>query len=155
MTFGSDHAVLFDRLGEAIRFAPKPTRDLFAKIVAGTCTRVPILTQSGKAAKLRRLIESDAWTDAALALVELQLPGWSLRRLVCEGGTWSCSLSRQPNLPAALDDAADGNHEVMPLAIVRAFVEACRMAAAVSRSTASVPLVELAPGEFLDCENFA
>jgi len=37
------------------------------------------------------LIESEAWTEAALALVELELPLWKLRRLVHEEGIWLCS----------------------------------------------------------------
>lgn len=154
MAFGSDHAVLLDRLDEAIRFAPQPTRDLFAKIVAGACMRVPILIQSGKRTELGRLIESGAWTDAALVLVELELPGWTPRRLLCEGGRWSCSLSQHPNLPVALDDTADGSHDVMPLAIMRALLQARRKAATAPRSTASVPLVEQAVAELVCCENF-
>jgi hypothetical protein len=156
MSFGSDHLVLLDRLDEAIRFAPKPTRELLAKIIAGACTRVPVLAQSGKAAEIGRLVESGAWADAALALVELELPGWGLRRLICEEGAWSCSLSRQPNLPAALDETADASHEIMPLAILRAFLQARRMAAAAApRPAPSVPGIESAPADFVWCENFA
>jgi len=155
VAFGSDHAVLLDRLDEAVRFAGKPTRELIAKIIAGACTRIPVLAHSGTAAEIGRLVESGAWADAALALVELELPGWSLRRLICEDGLWFCSLSRQPNLPAALDEAADANHEVMPLAILLAFLTARRMAAAVPRSAASVPAVEPTPAELVWCENFA
>ena len=59
-----------------------------------------------------------AWNDAALALVELELPAWKLRRLVHENGKWHCSLSRHPNLPVALDDTATASHEVLPLAIL-------------------------------------
>ena len=57
------------------------------------------------------------------------MPGWKLRRLICENGEWFCSLSRQPNLPAALDDTADASHDVLPLAILLAFGGARRMAA--------------------------
>lgn len=53
-----------------------------------------------------------AWLDAALTLVELELPGWGLRRLYRDAGTWFCSLSHQPNVSAELDDTADGSHEV-------------------------------------------
>ena len=56
------------------------------------------------AARIDQLIEARAWNDAALALVELELPAWKLRRLVYEDGEWHCSLSRQPNLPVALED---------------------------------------------------
>ncbi len=157
MAFVSDHTVLLDRLDAALCLAPKPSRDLLAKIIAGACARVPILAQSGCDTTIGRLAELGAWADAALALVELELPGWSLRRLICEDGTWSCSLSRQPNLPAALDDTADGGHDVMPLAILRAFLQARRMASvsSASRSVASVPVVEQARVEFVCCENFA
>jgi hypothetical protein len=155
MAFLSDHAVLLDRLDEAVCLAPEPSLDLFAKVIAGACSRVPVLAQSGNATKLGRLGESGAWTDAVLALIELELPGWSARRLICEGGIWSCSLSRQPNLPAALDDTADGTHDAMPLAILRAFLQARRMATADSRHGAGVPLVESVRAAFVCCENFA
>lgn len=155
MAFVSDHGVLLDRLDQALWLAPKPTRDLFAKIIAGACRRVPVLTQSGHATKMSRLLESGAWADAVLALVELELPGWSLRRLVREEGTWTCSLSRQPNLPVGLDDTADGSHDAMPLAILRAFLQARRMALAESRPAALVPVVEQGSAELVCCENFA
>lgn len=155
MTFGSDHAVLLDRLDEAVRSAPQPTRALFAKIIAAACSRVPVLAAAGGATEIGRLVESGAWLDTGLALIELELPEWSLRRLLCEDGIWSCSLSRQPNLPPAFDDTADGSHEVMPFAILRAFLQARRMAVAERRPAASVPAVEAGRPEFVCCENFA
>ena len=90
------------------------------------CTRLPAV----KATRIDQLIEAGAWGEAALALIELELPAWKLRRLVYEDGQWLCSLSRQPNLPVALDDTADASHEVLPLAILRAFVEARRRTSA-------------------------
>lgn len=155
MTFGSDHAVLLDRLDEAVRSAPQPTRALFAKIIAAACSRVPVLAAAGGATEIGRLVESGAWLDTGLALIELELPEWSLRRLLCEDGIWSCSLSRQPNLPPAFDDTADGSHEVMPFAILRAFLQARRMAVAERCPAASVPAVESGRPEFVCCENFA
>src|SRR5690349_16608275 len=56
---------------------------------------------------LERLVVAGAWTDASLALVTIALPGWSLRRLVYDGGAWICSLSAQPNLPESLDDTVE------------------------------------------------
>jgi hypothetical protein len=155
MAFGSDHTVLFERLDEAVRFAPKPTAELFAKIIAGACIRIPILGKSGKAARLSGLVETRAWTDAALALIELELPSWKLRRLIWEEGEWFCSLSRQPNLPLALDDTADASHEVMALAILRAFLQARRRAAAVPHPVAAVPAIDPAQVRLLCCDNFA
>jgi hypothetical protein len=86
-------------------------------------TDQPWLATRPTAARIDRLIEARAWNDAALALVELELPRW-LRRLVYENGKWHCSLSRHPNLPVALDETATASHEVLPLAILAALVEA-------------------------------
>ncbi len=126
MAFTADYDVLFDRLDEELRIAVEATPDLFAKIIASVCSRIPVLTKSGTAAGLGRLIESAAWTDSALAVVELELPMWKVRRLVYESGEWFCSLSRQPNLPVEFDDSVDACHDVLALAILRAFVEARR-----------------------------
>jgi hypothetical protein len=154
MAFAADYQVLFDRLDEELRYARQPTPGLFANIIGSACSRIPILTKSGKATALDRLIESGAWTDAALALLELELPAWKLRCLVCEGGEWICSLSRQPNLPAALDDTVDAVHEAMPLAILLAFLQARRVAA-ILPAISVVPTVVPAAAELICCDNFA
>src|ERR1700685_417664 len=104
MAFGADCAILFDRLDEELRGAPALVPGLFAKVIACACSRLPALQAAGPDARLDRLIAAGAWTDAALALVELELRAWSVRRLVCDDGQWLCSLTRQPNLPAVLDD---------------------------------------------------
>ncbi len=153
MAFGSDHTVLLERLADAVHRAPQPTVGLFSKIIAGGCTRIPVVGKS--AVGIGRLVELGAWTDAALALIDLELPGWKLRRLACESGEWFCSLSRQANLPATLDDAADANHESMALAILLAFLEARRRIAIVPQPVASVPAVGPAPAELICCDNFA
>jgi len=54
MSFGSDQAVLLDRLDEAVRFASQPTHGLISKIIAGACSRIPVLS------KLERPAESTA-----------------------------------------------------------------------------------------------
>src|SRR5665213_1260292 len=92
----------------------------------------------------------------ALTLIELELPAWKLRRLVYEDGEWFCSLSKQPNLPVALDDTADARHEVLPLAILSAFVEArCTTSAARETSSPTVPQVQPTSGIVICCDNFA
>ena len=122
------HGELLGRLEEELRLAPTLAPALFSKIIADACRRLPNLSRSPGVARLDRLIAAGAWTDAAFALVALELPAWSLRRLVHEDGEWLCSLSRQPNLPATLDDTADARHESLPLAIVLAFLQARRVA---------------------------
>ena len=155
MAFAADSAVLFDRLDEELRVAPQPAPALFGKIIGSACTRVPALSRSGKTSRIDRLIEAEAWTDAALALIELELPAWKLRRLVWEDGEWFCSLSRQPNLPAMLDDTVDANHQLMPIALLQAFLQARRVNATVPQALSAVPAIETAGERFVCCDNFA
>ena len=150
------HEGRLDRLAEQLRLAPALTPDLISNVVADACTRLPVLNRAGTAARLDQLIEAGAWSDAALALIELELPAWKLRRLVYEDGEWFCSLSKQPNLPVALDDTADARHEVLPLAILSAFVEARRTTSAAREiSSPTVPQVGPTSGYAVCCDNFA
>jgi hypothetical protein len=155
MAFAADYVVLLDRLDDELLAAPEAARAVFAKIIGSACSRIPVLGKSGKAARMERLIESGAWTDAAMALVESELPGWKLRRLVYENGEWFCSLSRQPNMPADLDDSADAVHQVLPLAILRAFVEARRRSKVATDATPGIPQLQPAAGGVICCDNFA
>src|SRR5262245_60791985 len=126
MLFDPKHEMSLERLAREARLTPMPTHDLVSKFTRGACPRLQLLRATGTAAQLDRLIEAGAWTDAAIALIGIELPGWQLRRLVYEDGEWLCALSRQPNLPLELDDTADASHEMPALAILCAFVEARR-----------------------------
>ena len=104
-----------------------------------TCRRFPSTEGSAKAARIERLIQSQAWTDAALALIDLELPQWQVRRLAYDDGEWYCALSRQRELPDWLDQSIEARHADLALAILSAFVEAQRVSAPSSRT--SVPPV--------------
>src|ERR1700738_5136820 len=106
----------FERLDNALRLAPAPAPELFHKVAECAGQRISLLRQSGKTARIDRLIEARAWTEAALRVIELALPNWTIRRIACEHGEWICSLSRQPNVPLALDETADASHQVLALA---------------------------------------
>jgi hypothetical protein len=55
-----------------------------------------------------------------------------------------------------LDDTADASHEVLPLAILSAFVEARRMASAVHGiRPRTVPQIWPKSGHAVCCDNFA
>jgi hypothetical protein len=132
------------------------TPDLVSKVVAGACSCIAVPSNATKAARIDRLIESEAWTEAALALVELELPQWKLRRLVYEEGVWLCSLSKPWNLPVWLGDCVETRHESLPLAILCALIEAhlCGKPPAAS----SVPRCRTqssSPAEIMCCDNFA
>jgi hypothetical protein len=126
-------------LGERIRDADKADAALVADIIGAACRRFPSLGQGEKTARVDRLIRSGAWTDAALALIDLELPLWHVRRLAYDQGEWHCALSRECELPDWLDQAIETRHADLALAILGAFVEAQRASQGESRP--SVPVV--------------
>jgi len=163
MAFAANSDLPFDAIDEELRTAAQCTQDLFAKIIAKACLRFPLLGRSERAAAIVRLIESGAWTDSALALLELELPLWKIRRVAYESGEWFCSLSRTPNLPIEYDDSVDTAHPVLALAILRTLVEArrranaARQAAPAERPAALEHVSPFAPASdvALCCDNFA
>ena len=142
------------RLEARLRRAQAPTAELISDVIAEACV---CFAARGGAAKLRihRLIESGAWTDAALALLELELPQWKLRRIVYEDGEWHCALSRHPQLPLELDEVAEASHEILPLALLVALLQASRDVAASAARVTAVPQVYPTPGYAICCDNFA
>jgi hypothetical protein len=145
LVFSEHHDGLDDRLHDA----PAVTADLISEVAGLTSQRLPV--------RIERLIESGAWTDAALALLELELPQWQLRRLAYDEGEWHCALSPQRELPDWLDDrSVESRHTDLSLAILSAFVDARRKSAR-PRLT-SVPAAPRAANplhEPVCCDNFA
>jgi hypothetical protein len=139
-------------LEQRLRSAPALTPELMSEVIAQACTRLLAL-QSAAKTKFHCLIDSGAWTDAALALLELELPQWRVRRLVWEDGEWFCSLSDQPWIPLGLDDLAEASHESLPLAILLALLEG-RAVTNLPRA-AAVPSILPAVGHAVCCDNFA
>ena len=80
-----------DGLDDRLHDAPAATADLLSEVIGKPSRRLPL--------RIERLIQSGAWTDAALALLELELPHWQLRRLAYDEGEWHCALSRQREFP--------------------------------------------------------
>ena len=125
--------------GDRLRNAYAVTAEFLSDIMSQTCRHFPSANRSGKAARVERLIQSGAWVDAALALIDLELPQWQLRRIAYDEGEWHCALSRERELPDWLDQSAEGRHADLALAILSAFVEARRLSAPAGRT--SVPAV--------------
>src|SRR5258705_142928 len=126
-------------LGDRLRDAGCVTAEFLSDIIHATCQRFPSTVQNFRSARIERLIESQAWTDAALALIDLELPQWQIRRMAYDEGEWYCSLSRQRELPDWLDQSIETHHADLALAILSAFVEAQRISSTSSRT--SVPPV--------------
>jgi hypothetical protein len=138
-----------ESLDDALRLALTLTAE--HEVMENAGARCSSLHQAGKATLIDRFIESHAWTDAAFVLIELAVPKWSIRRIVQADAEWHCSLSQQPNLPIELDDSAEGSHEVLPLAILRAFIAARRRDGVAPQTILAVPQIRLASDAFVYC----
>src|SRR5665647_1449431 len=123
-------------LGDRLRDAHAATAELMSDVITEACRRFPSVGQTAKTARAERLIASGAWTDAALALIELELPLWQVRRIAHDEGEWYCALSRERDLPDWLDSSIEARHADLALAILSSFVEARRVTAPSSRTSA-------------------
>ena len=126
-------------LGGRLRQASGINAALMAEVIEAACLRSRSLGRTRKTARVELLIRSGAWTDAALALIDLELPFWQVRRLACDGGEWYCALSRKRELPDWLDESIEARHTDLALAILSAFFEARFVSLPASRT--SVPPV--------------
>ncbi|MFK4722361.1 hypothetical protein ABIE89_003461 [Bradyrhizobium niftali] len=142
-------------LSQRLRAAPAMTPPLMHDVIDHACRRIPSLGDSEPTTRIMRLIDVEAWADAALALIELELPLWQVRRIAYDEGEWHCALSRERELPDWLDTAVEARHADLALALLSAFVEVRALAVDVSRP--SVPSVRPAPDplyEPIGCDNF-
>ena len=151
-TYDNALAQLSDRLAAAQTVTP----ELMSELIASACVRLPALRRAGTPGRVDRLIEAGAWTDAALALIEAELPQWTLRRLEYDTGAWHCSLSTQRELPAWLDQSADAHHCDPALSILSAFLQARRTAeTSKAARPGTVPAVGQGHSVAVCCDNFA
>jgi hypothetical protein len=127
-----------------------------SQIIDETCRRYPPIRRTTKSLGIERLIQSGAWTDAAFALIDLELPQWQVRRIVYDEGEWHCALSRQRELPDWLDSCIETQHADLPLAILSAFVDAQRVSVpSVKTSVPTAPNAAKPLYEPVCCDNFA
>jgi hypothetical protein len=143
-------------LSDRLRDVHAVTGELIAEVVDETCRRFPPSRRTEKTARIEQLIGSGAWTDAALALIDLELPQWQVRRIAYDEGEWYCALSRERELPDWLDRSIEAHHANLPLAILSAFVDAQRINTPKNRT--SVPIVPRDANPLYEpvcCDNFA
>jgi len=143
-------------LDDRLRDAHAVTAELISEVIGETCRRFPSVGQTEKTARIERLIGSEAWTDAALALIDLELPQWQVRRIAYDEGEWYCALSRERELPDWLDRSIETRHADLSLAILSAFVDAQRITAPSSRTSVPTAPRDANPlYEPVCCDNFA
>jgi hypothetical protein len=143
-------------LAAQVSAADEATTQLFSEIVVATARRLWAPGEAAKATELHDLIEAGALTQAALNLIDLELPLWKLRRIAYDEGEWHCAMSRQRELPEWLDQAVEARHASLTLAILGAYIETVEQIE-LSRepSRSSVPQTRAEQYEPLYCENFA
>ena len=132
------------------------TGDLASTVLDCALAHCGAPNRAERAQRIRELIAAMAWTDAALAMVELARSR-AVRRLSRDDGEWRCAIGSQWPVPEWLDDVVEFSHPVLPLAILGALIEALARSRAESTSTASVPqcrsdLVDSIPA--VSCDNY-
>jgi hypothetical protein len=111
-------------LAGQVSAADEITSQLFSEVVVATARRLWAPGEAAKATQLHDLIEGGALTQAALNLIDLELPLWKLRRIAYDEGEWHCAMSRQRELPDWLDQPVEARHASLTLAILGAYIEA-------------------------------
>ena len=114
---------LFDTAEGQVALADRATPAL-VRAVAATSERMGSLARQGKTGRLDSLVANEAWTEAALELLSLGAPEWSLGRLCRIDGSWLCTLTRHPDVPDWLDDSIEHTHRSLQLALIGAVLEA-------------------------------
>jgi hypothetical protein len=156
MFLNSQRSEQLAALARQIGAADEATPQLFSEIVVATARRLSAPGEAAKAVQLHDLIEAGALTQAAISLIDLELPLWKLRRIAYDEGEWHCAMSRQRELPEWLDQAIEAKHASLTLAILRAYVETVgQIESAREPGRPSVPQTRVEQYEPLYCENFA
>jgi hypothetical protein len=150
MFFEPDRGKRLETLWARLNRSRAVTPELLIEITAQACIRFPAHGCATRAA-FNQLVACGAWTDAALLLLHLELPQWKLRRIIYEDGEWHCFLSKQPEFPVEFDDGEEAAHEILPLAILMAFIKARSEAAG---AATSVPHIRVSPDCTICCDNF-
>ena len=154
MLHRSDRAQRLGRIMDQLRVADNPSVEVLSSI-GKERSRISLSRQSSMAERITSLISTGAWTDAALCLMESELPLWKLRRLVYDDGRWYCAISYQRALPEWLDQPVEADHQNLPLALLSALVGALlQRSASEPVSTPAAPAMDVRY-DALGCDNFA
>jgi hypothetical protein len=121
--FAGDKLVQLKRRLDA---ASEVTPALMREVIEAACGKL-MDDRSGSAGAIWRFVRTEAYVDAALALIKTTLPDWSVRRICRDDGQWWCAMNASQ--PVYWDaDEVDEAHPVMALAILKAFVAALAQA---------------------------
>jgi hypothetical protein len=143
------------RLAVRIRDANAATAELLSDVIREACWRLPSVRRTKSFDRLEQFIQSCAWTDAALALLALELPQWQVRRIIYDAGEWHCALSCWREIPDWLDQPVEACHTDLSLAILSALVGVQRLDTSTVTSVSSFPRADTPNYLPFCCDNFA
>lgn len=155
MLFHSASPERLARIADRLIAADTATADLISAIATEVCDGAD---SAGEIfARIRKLTDAGAWTDAALALISNELPRWKLRRLAYDEGEWHCTLSLQRDLPDWLDEPVETVHPDLSMALLKAFIEAERRDGVTLEEPRSPtgPRIRQDYRDLICCDNFA
>src|SRR5580658_9302582 len=122
-------------------------------LVAGRCAAPNCADQ---ARRIRALIGAQAWTDAILAIVDLDRSR-AVRQLSHDEGEWICRIGSRCALPDWLDDSVHFAHPVLPFAILGALLSALAQNEKAAVPATSVPSSRQRLGHAISavsCDNY-
>jgi hypothetical protein len=149
-SFELDRKQRLEKLQAQVRRSRAITPELLTEVVAEACMRFAAYGNATEAL-FDQVVAHGAWTDAVLLLLQFELPRWKLKRILYDGGEWHCFLSKQPEFPLGFDEGVEARHDVLPLAMLLAFITA---RGAVATLATSVPQVSVPPSFTVCCDNF-
>jgi hypothetical protein len=126
------------RLRNEISQAPAATSALVSAALDLMGARCAAPHGEARTQQVRALIDAHAWTDAALAIADLDRSR-TIRHLVHEDGEWHCGIGSQWAVPDWLDDTAAFSHPVLALAILGALIDTLSWAPARDIPQSSAP----------------
>ncbi|HEY1541734.1 MAG TPA: hypothetical protein VGG01_04950 [Xanthobacteraceae bacterium] len=110
------------RLHNEISQAPAATSALVSAALDLVGARCAVPHGMARTQRVRALIDAQAWTDAALAIADLDRSR-TIRHLVHEDGEWRCAIGSPWAVPDWLGDTATFSHPVLALAILGALID--------------------------------
>ena len=113
-----------EALRARIRNAAAVTPAFMSGVVASACACLVEPDNGQMPERIRLYVRSEAWVDAVLALGALSLPHWRICGITNDDGAWRCEVAKKWPAPVWLDCTVAATHEVLPLAVLLAFMAA-------------------------------
>lgn len=152
MLVHTDHSRRLAHFSHRVGAADAREAPLVSSMIADAMERLAETNNDRHAAQLAGLVEADAWTEVALAVLDVEFPHWKLCRLIYDGGEWHCTLSLHRDLPQWLDQAIETHHADLAMAIFKGLIEAAEQDE--TRAPAPVPRIRKDQTDPVLCENF-